>query len=333
AGLEKLRQVCSRFAFESFIKQQEDLVKSGIYDIFESDKLVYNVLQINDKSSKTHIIHLESPSTCTCLNPQHTRTPCYHIIAVYLLHLHTYVLPCKVHPCWNVHHHAKMEHAIYTHITKIFEQLPTYHHDAFSNLMQQASEYILEYVEKSNLNVFKTISIDNAANCDKLKIPAVKCGPGRPPKTDAINQNSNNNGLLAIAILKDENRWRGVKVTMRDYLSKQEEIYSNILGYNIKWLIDVLSYTEPEYPQDYWFYMPECAQLASDAFNVLVVIFGANPIASLFFLLFNQKPGRRKKPIILYWRGNKHIILVQIKPNKNINFPPLNPQYYQSVVN
>ncbi|CAG8852933.1 19311_t:CDS:1, partial [Gigaspora margarita] len=164
-------------------------------------------------------------------------------------------------------------------------------------------------IEKSNLNTFKTISIDNAANCNKLEIPAVKYGRGRPPKTDAIKQNSENNGVyinpnipqdailqvydpigdgycgfrsLAIAILKDKNRWQGVKVIVNDYLSKQEEMYSNILGYDVKRLIDILLYAEPECSQDYWFYIPECAQLASHAFNVPVVIFGADPTASLF---------------------------------------------------
>ncbi|RIB05087.1 hypothetical protein C2G38_2220621 [Gigaspora rosea] len=296
-----------------------------------------------------------------------------------------------------------MEHAVYTHITKIFEQLPIYHYGAFSNLMQQASEYILEYGKVLNLlqdkqnntskDIFETINIkstadheikmpaikcscgrppnnkrirsadeenkenriiDNAANYNKLKIPAVKHGCGRPPKTDVVKQNSDNNGVyinpnipqdailqvydpigdshcrfrsLVIAILKDENRWRDVKVIIRDYLSKRREMYGNILGYDVKQLIDILSYTEPEYLQDYWFYIPECAQLASDAFNVPVVIFGADPTASFFFLPFNQKPGRRKKSIILHWRENNHIMLVQIKPNKNIHLPPLNPQY------
>ncbi|CAG8838872.1 20391_t:CDS:2, partial [Gigaspora margarita] len=261
-----------------------------------------------------------------------------------------------------------MEHAVYTHIIKIFEQLLTYHYGAFSNLIQQAFEYILEYekvpnllqddpnytsrdifemfnikstanyeikipaikclhgqppnnkhicsadeenkenrmplkkyssgqkIEKSNLITFKTISIDNAANCNKIEIPAVN-GRGLLPKTDAIKQNSDNNGVYINSNIPQNTILQIYNPIGDGYcgfrsLAIQEKMYSNILGYDIKWLIDILLYAKLECSQDYWFYMPECTQLASDAFNVPVVIFGANPIASLFFLLFNQKPGR-----------------------------------------
>ncbi|CAG8446889.1 25921_t:CDS:2 [Gigaspora rosea] len=107
-GLEMLRSTCSRFAFESFIKPQADLIKSGFYEVFENSNNTYNIMRICDQSNSTNIVHLGTPSICTCMHPQHTRTPCQHIIVV-------------------------------------FNQLPNYHHSAFASLMQQASEYVTEH--------------------------------------------------------------------------------------------------------------------------------------------------------------------------------------------
>ncbi|CAG8606497.1 13890_t:CDS:2, partial [Racocetra fulgida] len=50
-------------------------------------------------------------------------------------------------------------------------------------------------IKKNNLIAFKTVSIDNTANCDKLKMPEFKCKHGWPPKTDTVKQNSNNNAV------------------------------------------------------------------------------------------------------------------------------------------
>lgn len=427
-GLEQLKLVCSRYAYESFIKQQGDLAKSGDYEVFETDNCVYNIMRIDD-TSQIHVIHLGTPSACTCIHPQRTRTPCRHIIAIYLSHLHTHVPQSEIHQRWNVYHHTEMEHTVHSHVTQIFKQLPKYHHGAFSNLMQQASEYVMEHRKMPELLqgdqntiqqlIFETINIQNIANDNRIKMPIIKRGRGRPPnnkrirsadenkkhnsplkktrigqkskvsinnaetcnndnievlkikrargrppKESALKQklDDNDNDIvtahpssicanpyipqdtisqihnpigdghcgfrsLAIAIFKEEKKWQDVKIAMRKYLNKQEEMYDNILGYDIKRLTAVLSYLEPECPHDYWFYTPECAQLASDTFNIPVVAFGADPTSSMLFLPFDKKPGRRKKPIILQWHGHHHITLVELKQNKSIQLPPLNPQY------
>ncbi|CAG8779122.1 16716_t:CDS:1, partial [Cetraspora pellucida] len=78
---------------------------------------------------------------------------------------------------------------------------------------------------------------------------------------------------LAIAFFKDEKRWQNVKVTIKGQLTKKKQLYNNILGYNINQLIVVLSYIEPVCLQEFWFYSPECAQLASNTFNMPVVVF------------------------------------------------------------
>ncbi|CAG8563728.1 7053_t:CDS:2, partial [Scutellospora calospora] len=233
-------------------------------------------------------------------------TPYRHIIAIYLFHLHTYVPPNEVYQRWNVHNHAEIEHATSSHITQIFEQLLIYHYSAFSNLIQQASEYIIEHGEIPKLSqknqtktkaIFETISIKNTANCEKIQMPVIKCSCSQPPNNNHIrsadedkeNKMSLNKTVikhtlytssqisqdmilqvhnpigdshcgfrsLAVAILKDEKRWQEIKITMRDYLVEREEMYGNILGYNFKQLMDILSYIKPECSQDYWFYTPE----------------------------------------------------------------------------
>ncbi|CAG8591471.1 17950_t:CDS:1, partial [Cetraspora pellucida] len=101
-------------------------------------------------------------------------------------------------------------------------------------------------------------------------------------------------------------------------------MYANILGYNVKRLINVLSYIKPGCSQEYWFYTPECAQLASDAFNVPVAVFCENSASSLLFLPFDQRPGCYKKPIILQ-HEHSHFVLIKLKPNRDIQVPPINP--------
>ncbi|CAG8719827.1 3953_t:CDS:1, partial [Cetraspora pellucida] len=104
---------------------------------------------------------------------------------------------------------------------------------------------------------------------------------------------------LAVAFFKDEEKWKDVKFVIKDQLIKQKELYSNILEYNMNYLMTVLSYLSQTCLIKFWFYFPECAQLASDTFNMPVIVFGTGPATTLLFLPYNQKPGRRSKPIIL----------------------------------
>ncbi|CAG8837892.1 36009_t:CDS:2, partial [Gigaspora margarita] len=105
----------------------------------------------------------------------------------------------------------------------------------------------------------KENNIGTVVNCDKANIPMIKCG--QPPKS-IIEQSSNNTYL--------------------------PEVYSS-LQVPQEMILKVHDPVEPECLQNYWFYTPECAQLASDTFNVPVVIFGADPITSLYFLPFGKK--------------------------------------------
>ncbi|CAG8812594.1 41021_t:CDS:2 [Gigaspora margarita] len=70
-------------------------------------------------------------------------------------------------------------------------------------------------------------------------------------------------------------------------------------GYDVNRLDEVFSYMESGNAlQKYWFYSPECAQLASDSFNVPVIVLAAENYS---FMPLNQEPDFCKKPIILKW--------------------------------
>ncbi|CAG8848234.1 41048_t:CDS:2, partial [Gigaspora margarita] len=75
---------------------------------------------------------------------------------------------------------------------------------------------------------------------------------------------------------------------------------NNILGYDVNGFMVVLSHVIPGNTSKHWFYAPECAQLASDTYNVLIAVFAEDSEASLFFLPFGQKPDCYRKHIILH---------------------------------
>ncbi|CAG8712434.1 12937_t:CDS:2 [Cetraspora pellucida] len=92
---------------------------------------------------------------------------------------------------------------------------------------------------------------------------------------------------LAVAFFKDKEKWKDVKFVMKDQLIKQKELYSNIFGYNMNYLMAVLSYLSQTCLMEFWFYSSECAQLVSDTFNVPVIVFGTGSATSLLFLPYN----------------------------------------------
>ncbi|CAG8782311.1 37982_t:CDS:2 [Gigaspora margarita] len=223
-SLEKVHLICSKFAFESFLKQQEDLVVSGTYEV-----LAY----------------------------------------------------------------------------KAFNKLLKCHHGTFVDLMQHTVEYILKngiMPELTTKNIieqqakFKTINIDNSMDYNNLIIPEVKRSHGR---------SSNNKHIRSIKEDKEN------KPPTKKASTKPKSVKKNKMSYLTSVRLDIhisqnavlqvhnLAGDESGTSQEYWFYAPEYAQLASDTYNMLVIVFGANPNASLLFLPFEQKPGLRRKPSVL----------------------------------
>ncbi|CAG8800178.1 24495_t:CDS:1, partial [Dentiscutata erythropus] len=55
--------------------QQRDFLKLEKYGVLKHDNSIYDVVQIDDHIMKTYAVQIETPSTCICLHPWHTRTP------------------------------------------------------------------------------------------------------------------------------------------------------------------------------------------------------------------------------------------------------------------
>ncbi|CAG8436991.1 10491_t:CDS:2 [Ambispora gerdemannii] len=189
------------------------------------------------------------------------------------------------------------------------------------DLMKHTSEYILEtgkvlklLQSKSNIarqKILKMISIDNATNSDNIKMSKGKCTHGRSSNNRRIHdteekenkvslkkRKTNNDMMLHLADIKPD-PCISQNLILQVYNPIGDDFYNNVLGYDINRLMAVLLCMISGCSQEYWFYAPECAQLASDTFNIPIIVFGTDSNASLSFLPFDQKPGLRKRPIIL----------------------------------
>ncbi|CAG8451623.1 9008_t:CDS:2, partial [Scutellospora calospora] len=289
-GLEKLHSVCSRFAYETYIKQQRDFVRSGEYRVLKRDDGIYEVVQIDDQIMKTYAVQIETLSTCICLHPWRTKTLCQHIIIVYLLYLRTCVSQSKQ----STFEMTNADNIIDYKEIKIIEVKHKCGHPPNNRRIPDANE-----------NKFKKAKIDK--------------------KLDKGNTFLHLFGLeLDLRISQNA---QDVKAAIKSQLTKWQHFYSNILGYNTDQLMNILSYIQPECSQEYWFYSLECVQIASDMFNMLVAIYSIDLMTSLLFLPFDQKSRHRKKLIILHWHGRDHIVFVKLKVNRNIQNLSLNPQY------
>ncbi|CAG8455353.1 10332_t:CDS:2 [Dentiscutata heterogama] len=97
-----------------------------------------------------------------------------------------------------------MKYANYPHVVQIFKQIPEFYHDAFLGLIQQVSNHVIKYEKCMVLQVYNPISDGH-------------CGFRS----------------LAVALFKNEKGWQDIKAAMKDQLVKQEELYCDILGYNM----------------------------------------------------------------------------------------------------
>ncbi|CAG8835121.1 1052_t:CDS:2, partial [Gigaspora margarita] len=318
-GLKELYLIYSRFAFELYIRQQGDFVESYKYKIFAPENNTYNVLQITNRKKSTYIVYFEALSMCTYLYPIRTRTQ----------YLYICVPQSEVHQYWYIQHIVKTNYitnSIPPLAIQIFKQLPECHYDTFSDLMQYALNYVLEngkvlkvpellYNETNIIQqtTYETINIENVSdsNEDKENVAHLK-------KTKAMQKLDKNNKILCLS-----------NINIDPYVPQDAILQiHNPIGYDVNRLTTILSYIMPgRSSQEYWFYSPECAQLASDTFNMLVIVFEMNTAASIFFLLFKQKPGLHKRLIILQWHGSNHIVLVKLKPNRSVQTLSLNSQY------
>ncbi|CAG8671930.1 19119_t:CDS:2 [Dentiscutata erythropus] len=260
-GLKELHLVCSKFAFETFVKRQKDLVISGEYGVLKYNHNIYKIVQIDDKVDQVYVV------ISICISPN------------------------EIYQHWHAQYTPEIG-CVSQLAVQIFEKLPECYHNDLLNLMQNALEYILE----NGKSIFETTSIDNATNYKDIKLLKAK-------KLSSIDT----------MVSKKAKK-----------LSSNDTMMS---GIKLNPLILHNAVLQPECLQKYWFYVLEYAQLASDTFNIPIAVFGVDSTSSFLFLLFNQKPGRHKKPIILNWYKYSYIVFVKLKPNRDIQVSSLNSQY------
>ncbi|CAG8512306.1 20777_t:CDS:2 [Dentiscutata erythropus] len=59
-SLEKLRSIYSQYVFETYIKKQRDLVRSGEYGVLKSDANMYDVVHIDDQQGNFEMTIVDS---------------------------------------------------------------------------------------------------------------------------------------------------------------------------------------------------------------------------------------------------------------------------------
>ncbi|CAG8540439.1 22647_t:CDS:2 [Cetraspora pellucida] len=124
-----------RYAVQTNTVPECELVKSGIYEIVESNADTYNVMQIDDNT--THIVYIKA--------------------LIYLLFLHISVPLSEIHQHWNMKHYLMQQ--AFSHITK-YGKVP---------VLQSSNSNV------SYKSTFNTISIDNLTSYNKINMPTVKC--------------------------------------------------------------------------------------------------------------------------------------------------------------
>ncbi|CAG8702147.1 2698_t:CDS:2 [Dentiscutata erythropus] len=131
-----------KFEYKTFLHQNrhtqddKDQVWKSEYGVLKCADNIYDVVQIGDQATITCMVQIGTPSTCTCLYPWHTRTPCQHIIIVYLLYMRTCIPQSEVHKRWHVLHTNCVQDPVPQVAAQIFQKLPECHHNDLINLMQ-----------------------------------------------------------------------------------------------------------------------------------------------------------------------------------------------------
>ncbi|CAG8806225.1 27679_t:CDS:2, partial [Gigaspora margarita] len=156
------------YAFETFIKPQQDLAMISAYEITYENR-IYNVIQIDSPKNLTYIP------------------------------LYIHVPPNEVHKHWHIQQTLELEYVVdnvLLPVIQIFKQLPQCHYDSFLDIMQCALEHVtkngkvLELLSNKNIEqktIYRTINIDNVADYNKIIMPKVKHKRGRSSNNGCIH--------------------------------------------------------------------------------------------------------------------------------------------------
>ncbi|KAG0166723.1 hypothetical protein DFQ29_000877 [Apophysomyces sp. BC1021] len=118
---------------------------------------------------------------------------------------------------------------------------------------------------------------------------------------------------LSMAILGQEDKWPMVKLAMCNRFRENISAYQRGFAYDPEIVLNILECQSSPCPQDSWFLVPDCAQLAADTFNVPIAIYTGTGKNSQLFLPVGLPLRSTASVIILQFINDNHIICVNLK--------------------
>lgn len=141
-----------------------------------------------------------------------------------------------------------------------------------------------------------------------------------------------NCGFRAVAhgVKGDEHQFPTIKMEMCDYLLTHEDWLEQCGVYSkddINRMKRILQH-QGQATEEFWFYFPDCCQLAADTFRTPISFHSAE--ASVFFLPITNNKYAKPKPIILHLQFNHFTRIVYKRGARNITYPPIYLTYEQN---
>jgi hypothetical protein len=137
---------------------------------------------------------------------------------------------------------------------------------------------------------------------------------------------------LAVGLGKSEDNYQDIKMQMLQYYISRKHFYVDDLGYDHDQLISVLQDCSDRPPMSNWFVVPDCAQLAADAFAIPIAFLdmAATEGQSCMYLPLGPL-AISAVPIGLSLENggtpNAHFKYVKFNTNGHFPWPRLNPQH------
>ncbi|RUP50115.1 hypothetical protein BC936DRAFT_140277 [Jimgerdemannia flammicorona] len=211
-------------------------------------------------------------------------------------------------------------HQIFKH------QLPVQFHDDMVCLLQQATEYTLQYSQIPHLS--NELPSEWNPQLFDINVNILRWLQVQQHHIQQIKnvKSDGNCGFrsLAVAIYTDEMKWGEIRKKMLAEVTRNSTLYSEWLGYDIQALQKQLQYIKSPCPLDGWFLTPDCAQVAADLFKATIVMYNAGEHWSYLPL---QNIITYPTPIVLHFVDGDHIILLKLDVDSSLKLPRINHQH------
>lgn len=119
----------------------------------------------------------------------------------------------------------------------------------------------------------------------------------------------------------NEEDWWMIKTAMTGYLKANISRYQHGFHYDTNHLLELLRHRASPYSPDYWFLVPDCAQLLADMLSVPVAVYTGTGRNSQLFLPIEKEPSPIIAPIVLQLINNNYFVLISVKRH-NFPWPP-----------